>query len=106
MIVGIEQTTDARDRQTRLVRCHSESAVREWLATPVTLAFPAAAVELLPADQQNWHRRIRDAFDLPPGWRFPTVTAWRKLHHSDRRSLTEYRADAVCRAGIRITVTP
>lgn len=74
MIVCIEQTTDSRSPQTKVQTMRSEAAARRWLAAGSdSFAFPGAARGDLPLTQQNWHRRIRTAYVMPPHWRLPSA---------------------------------
>lgn len=66
---GIEENTDMKCRQTKVVRLASRRAALAFIARPSEYAFDGAADELLPASQQNWHRRLRTAYEMPAGWR-------------------------------------
>lgn len=63
MIVGIEQTTDSRSPETVVTRLSSRRAALAWVAQGGNLAWPAAANKDLPGGQQNWHHRLRQAYE-------------------------------------------
>lgn len=70
MFIGISQNTDMHYRRTEIHRFRTEKAARAWLADDQQgLAYPAAASGELRVTQQNWHRRIRSAYELPKGFR-------------------------------------
>ncbi|HEX6382226.1 MAG TPA: hypothetical protein VF180_13355 [Acidimicrobiia bacterium] len=83
---GIEQNTDTRAPQTTVVRLPSEQAAREWVQRNQGFAFPGSARGDLPGSQQNWHRRVRRVYVMPPGFRL------------SRRELREALALRRCRS--------
>ena len=102
MILGIEETTDHRSPETKLVKFASEPAARRWAALGGGFAWPGAADSSLPVHVQNWHRRLREVWTTSGGFRLPSVHQWERLPHGDRRSLVELRASAVRRVGTRL----
>lgn len=66
---GIEENTDRKHPQTKVVRLRTLAAVHAFLAKPSEHAFRGAATNDIPASQQNWHHRLRDAYEMPAGWR-------------------------------------
>lgn len=100
IIVGIEETTDSRHPETRIVRLRSEAAARKWLAQGGGYAWPGAADDSLPPGQQNFHGRLREAYILRPYYRLPgrDVEARMGYPHYRPRAAVEadfYRRDAV-----------
>ena len=69
MIIGVEQTTDMRYPQTKIVRFTSERQAAAWVAGGGGFAWPGAADETVRPSMQNWHRRLRRAYVLPKGYR-------------------------------------
>lgn len=72
MIYGVEQNTDLRCPNTKIVKFTSIKKAKEWRDKNLGYAFPGAANEDLPVTQQNWHHRIRTIYEMPYGWRFPS----------------------------------
>ncbi len=72
MIVGIEQTTDQRHPETRIMRLSSRRHAEKWLTDSGKFAWSGAADKTLPVGQQNFHRRLRSAYVMPSGWRMPS----------------------------------
>lgn len=105
--VGIEENTDMRYRNTKVVRLSSLAAVKRFLDKPKALAFPGAADESLPGSQQNWHHRIRSAYEMPPGWRVSQrevnelVARWRDSVY--RKTAIQAKADLIRRDGKEVS---
>lgn len=99
MIFGIEYNTDHRHPDYRLKTFASESKALQWVKQGGNFAWPGAADSSLPPSQQNWHRRIRGAYQMPKGWRRPTREAWKKLPYWDERSYDHFVADHITKAG-------
>jgi hypothetical protein len=95
--MGIERTTDQRSPEYRLVRLSPRRA-RAWLAEGGKAAWSGAADERLPVGQQNWHRRIRAVYAMPPGSRLPTRGRWGR--DGRWRSTLEEQVAAVERMGV------
>ena len=72
MIYGIEQTTDSRYPETKIVKFTSRKRALGWAAQGGGFAWEGGARGDIPAQQQNWHHRLRDLYEMPPGWRPPT----------------------------------
>jgi len=111
MIYGIQETTDHRSPETRIVRLSSVRAAQRWLADGGTaLAWPGSVPaskggvggEDIPLSSQNFHHRLKSAYETPSGWRLPGVREWKALHHEDRRSLQKFQADEIRRHGLSI----
>lgn len=66
---GIEENTDMKCPQTKVVRLRSLAAALAFISKPSEYAFPGAADGSLPGSQQNWHHRLRTAYEMPAGWR-------------------------------------
>lgn len=66
---GIEQTTDRRYPETKVVRLGSERVAQRWLAGGGGVAWAGAADPSLPHGQQNFHHRFRSVYVLRPGAR-------------------------------------
>lgn len=92
MIIGIESNTDQRHPCSKIVKFASRSAAQRWLdGFKESMAFPGAATTEIPASQQNWHRRLRDAYVMPPRFR---------LDAKEVRAVTERgRGSIYCRFG-------
>ena len=104
MIYGIEETTDRRSPETKIVRLASERAAQRWLAQGGGLAWPGAADSRLPISQQNHHRRLRDASAMPPRWRPPSpveIAMLRARARDWRTSDLAYVARAIRRDRVR-----
>ncbi len=101
MIVGIEETTDVGHRQTRIVRFRTEGAARRWLEHSGGFAWPAAADIDLPARQQNWHRRFREAHVLRPRFRLDEREVRRMVGWPHYRLPDEVRASMYRQASVR-----
>lgn len=106
MIVGIEQTTDLRFPETRIVRLRTVKAALIWLDVSGGYAWPGAADPRLPVQAQNHHRRLREAYEMPKGWRMPTPQAIRQQRGArpweDQRKDADIIAAMVRRSGSRI----
>lgn len=105
MIVGIEQTTDSRWPETKVVRLVGRKRTLAWVSAGGGYAWSGAADEQIPVQQQNWHHRLREAWEMPPGWRMPTRKAIAHVRGSrpweDRRSDLDIVAALVRRDGVR-----
>lgn len=77
--IGVEQNTDSKCHQTVIVRLgSSRKRAEEWVGNgDQGFAFPGAARGDIPGSQQNWHRRLRLAYAMPPGYRLPKKEAER-----------------------------
>lgn len=84
--IGVEQNTDSKYQQTKIVRFGASRARAEaWVAVELGFAFPGAARSDIPGPQQNWHHRLRLAYAMPPGYRLPKKEAqerWDARHGS------------------------
>lgn len=103
--VGIEECTDQRRPDPVIRRFATERAARAWLAAaPKGFAFPGAADPTLPMGQQNFHRRIRSAYEMPLGWRLSKKAVdadWDRWRGSVYQSLGSSRIAVIQRAAIR-----
>lgn len=106
MIYLVEYCTDSRNRDVTIKKVRTYGGAIKWLKEGNRVAYPAAANKELPSDQQNWHRRVREAYWMPYGWLPPS----RKLVKDLREKRDFYQSDndciwsAVLRAGKRIEV--
>jgi hypothetical protein len=77
--IGVEQNTDSKCEQTVIVRLgSSRKRAEDWLGTGnLGFAFPGAARSDIPGSQQNWHRRLRNAYAMPAGYHLPKKEAER-----------------------------
>ena len=64
MIYGIEETTDSRFPETKVVKFTSRKRAIAWAKTDQGFAWPGAASEDIPIAQRNWHRRLRDIYEV------------------------------------------
>lgn len=79
--IGVEQNTDLKCQRTVIRRFGARrKAALDWEAEQLGYAFPGAARSDLPGSQQNWHRRLRNVYEMPPGYRLPTKEAERAYH--------------------------
>ena len=71
--LGIERNTDMNCPRPEYTFFRSEASAKKWADShePV-FAFPAAADPELPGTQQNFHRRVRDIYPCPAGFRMPS----------------------------------
>ena len=107
---GVEETTDANHRKTVIKRFSSERSAIRWTrekGVHLSFAWDGAANESLRMTQQNWHRRLRYAFRMPPGWRRPTAKQLRKRFSGDRpwednRSTEDLLAIAILSDGVDV----
>ena len=101
MIVGVEETTDMRHPQTKTVRLSSEAAARKWLSGGGGLAWQGAADESLRPSMQNWHRRFRTAYVLPPRFRLSRREVERLTGYPHHNSAETVRARMYQLAAVR-----
>ena len=109
IIYGIEQTTDSRYPETTIVRFTNRKRALEWKAGGGGFAWEGGARGDIPVQQQNWHHRLRDLYEMPTGWRKPTIKEQRayceKWRGSSRRvTMQDEIANAIHREGERIEV--
>ncbi|MDA8209189.1 MAG: hypothetical protein M0Z92_09355 [Actinomycetota bacterium] len=91
MIYGIEQTTDMRYPETKIVKFTSRKRALAWLADDQGFAWAGGARHDIPASQQNWHSRIRACYEVV-GFRRPSDKKLREEAH--RISTPTYRRNA------------
>lgn len=101
---GIDQTTDLRHPETKVVRLSSRKAALDWLAKKGELAWSGAARHDIPGPQQNFHHRLRSAYEMPPRWRPPSKKAlrekaWNSSTSSYPRNESDMLANAVYKDG-------
>ena len=105
VIVGIEQTTDTRSPETKIVRLIGRERAIAWVSAGGGHAWPGAADARLPVQQQNHHHRLREAWEMPSGWRMPTRRAIAHVRGprpwEDRRTDLDIVAALVRRSGVR-----
>jgi hypothetical protein len=107
VIYGIEQTTDSRYPETVIRKFTSKKAALHWAKDSGGFAWAGGARSDIPVPQQNWHSRLRDVYEMPSGWRPPSITEQRKYveryRGSSRRvNMATAIANAVIDAGERI----
>ena len=107
MIYGIEQTTDSRYPETKIRRFGGKKAALEWAKGGGGFAWDGGARHDIPSQQQNWHHRLRDIYEMPAGWRPPSPSQQREYCRkwegtSKRVSLADAIASAVRNDGERI----
>jgi hypothetical protein len=87
MIVGIEQTTDGRSPETKIARLAGRERALAWVSAG------------------GGYHRLREAWEMPPGWRMPTRKAIAHVRGSrpweDRRTDLDIVAALVRRSGVR-----
>lgn len=86
MSYGIESTTDSRYPETKIVKFTSRRAALNWVAKGGEFAWAGGARKDIPLQQQNWHRRLRDVYEIPSGERPPTPSERRKYVERSRGS--------------------
>ena len=64
MIYGIEETTDSRFPETKVVKFTSRTRAIAWAKTDQGFAWPGSARDDIPAIQRNWHRRLRVIYEV------------------------------------------
>ena len=72
MIYGIEDTTDLRASETKILKFTSKASALTWVGQLQGFAWPGSARDDIPVPQSNFHHRLRAVYDMPPGWRPPT----------------------------------
>lgn len=89
MFVGVEYNNDTRMPRTEIVQFVYENLARKWLNEwdYSTYAFPAAATHDIPVSQQNWARRTRAVYELPPYYHLPETKVREEVKRS---SMTSY----------------
>ena len=107
ILLGIEQTTDRRARETKIVRIATPARARRWLAmAPTGFAFPGAADPTLPVSGQNFHKRFREVYEMPPRWRVTKAAVDRLWEaqggsYSSRRPWIDIKASLIAREATR-----
>lgn len=109
MIYGVEETTDSRYPETKITKFTSRKAAITWVQKGGGFAWEGGARNDIPVQQQNWHHRLRDIYEIPKGERPPTAkeqtTYFEKWRGSSRRVTSQTCIAAwVRRVGDRITV--
>jgi hypothetical protein len=107
MIYGIEQTTDSRYPETKIVNFSSRKRALKWVKDRGGAAWAGAARSDIPAQQQNWHARLRTIHKMPSGWRPPARKEQQKFleghrHSSYRRTASDVIARAIHRDGTQL----
>ena len=74
MIYGIEQTTDLRNRETKVEKFSSMAKAIKWGKRGGAFAWNGASRSDIDPQTQNWHRRLRSIYQMPYGWRPPSRT--------------------------------
>ncbi len=78
MIYGIEETTDMRYPETKVVKFGSRNRAIAWVKDEQGFAWEGAARNDIPSQQQNWHRRLRWIYLVKD--RHPSKTYFAKKH--------------------------
>lgn len=109
MIYGIEKTTDLRYPETKVVKFTSRKQAIAWASKGGDFAWAGSARHDIPSQQQNWHHRLRDIYEIPTGERPPTLAQQRKycekwIGTSKRVSMSDCVAAWAASVGIRIEV--
>lgn len=101
-IIGVEQTTDCRHPETKIVVFGSRRKAERWRdAIPSgAFAWPGAADKSLPASQRNFHRRFRYLYEPPESLakiKARVRTAWAALSwdSKQRESFDDRLATAI-----------
>jgi len=74
MIYGIEDTTDTRYPETKIMKFTSRERALAWVAEDQGYAWGGSAKADIAAQQQNWHSRLRALYEMPKGWKPPSKT--------------------------------
>lgn len=111
MIYGIEQTTDARYPETVIRKFTSRKAALQWAKDSGEFAWAGGARSDIPAQEQNWHARLRNIYEMPSGWRPPVRKEQQRLlegyrHSPHRRTVSDAIAMAIRRDGYKIVELP
>ena len=69
MYIGIEHTTDSSHPQYKFKKFTSKKKAAEWRKNSGDFAWSGAARNDLPMCQQNFHRRFREVYEMPPFFR-------------------------------------
>lgn len=102
MIYGVEQTTDSRYPETVVRKFTSRKAALNWVKDGGGFAWIGGARSDIPVPQQNWHRRLRDLYEMPPAWRPPSITEQKAYVARYRGSSRRLRmADAIASVVVR-----
>ena len=103
--IGIEESTDMRYPDPTFKRLPTERAALKWLAGGLKgFAYPGAADPNLPMTQQNFHHRIRTAYEMPAGWRLSRKEVddvWSRASSSIYRSTGAARIAVILRHTVR-----
>jgi hypothetical protein len=107
MIYGIEQTTDSRYPETKIVNFSSRKRTLESVKDSGGAACAGGARSDIPRQEQNWHARLRNIYEMPVGWRPPARKEQNKFlegyrHSSYRRTSSDAIARAVRHDGRRL----
>jgi len=103
---GIEETTDHRHPETKIVKLKSRVAAMKWLrAGTCGFAWPGAANPDLPMDAQNFHRRIRTCYETKSAVTLRMAKARNKrepYHHGHNKTDMQMWATMIHSAGKRL----
>ena len=105
MICGIEETTDMNHPETKVVWFTSKVKALQWKQSKSgDYAWSGAADGNLPPTQQNWHRRFRRLYELPKGFRKPTLKEFSKrpYYHGDCTTFAGFTAKKVGLTGFEL----
>lgn len=103
--IGIEQNTDSKCHRTVIRRFGaSRKAAAEWgKDVDQGFAFPGAARSDVSPGAQNWHHRLRNVYEMPPGYRLPQKEAerrWASYRGSSYQGqVVDHLADLISRDG-------
>ena len=76
----IESNTDMRDRRTKVTFTTSLAVAKKAKEKSGALAYADAV------SSQNFHRRVVDVYELPVGWRKPSLMKLQEEAFNKRRS--------------------
>lgn len=106
MIYGIESTTDMRYPETRIQTFTSLKRALAWLAEDQGFAWSGSARSDISVQQQNWHRRIRECWEVfnfkTPSQKELNVRAQRISTPTYRRNVNDVLASEIRHQGTRI----
>lgn len=107
MIYCIEQTTDSRYPETKIVKFSSRKRAFNWVKDSGGPAWAGGARSDIPVQEQNWHARLRNIYEMPVGWRPPARKEQQRFlegyrHSSYQRTASDAIATAIRRDGTQI----
>lgn len=84
MIYGIESSTDSRSHHCIIKKFSSLKAAKKWANSEENGKYEdaGAANNKLPMTSQNFHKVLRDYYEMPVGWRKPSKKQIEKMKGS------------------------